>query len=57
MINKVLLFKILAKINKLILPSLSRMNVDIHNLKLWQKALLGYRYWVTKNSYHENGSK
>ena len=57
MINKVSLFKILAKINKLILPSLSRMNVDIHNLKVWQKALLGYRYWVTKNSYHENGSK
>ena len=51
MINKISLFKSLAKLNKFILPSLSKMNVDVHNLKLWQKALLGYRYWVTKNSY------
>ena len=49
--DKVLLFKILAKLNKLLLPSLSKMNIDVYNLKLWQKSLLGYRYWVTKNSY------
>ena len=44
------LFKILAKINKLILPSLSKRGVNINKLNKRQKLLLGYRYWVTKNS-------
>ena len=44
------LFKILAKINKLILPSLSKRRVNINKLNKRQKLLLGYRYWVTKNS-------
>ncbi len=46
--KKKLVFKILAKINKVILPSL--YNKDITNLKSYQKLLLAYRYWVTKNS-------
>tara|TARA_Y100000389_G_C17129447_1_gene349474 strand:- start:188 stop:343 length:156 start_codon:yes stop_codon:yes gene_type:complete len=49
--SKIYIFKILARINKLLLPSLSKRGVDVHNLKPWQKALIGYRYWVTKNSY------
>jgi hypothetical protein len=44
------LFKVLAKINKLILPSLSKRRVNIYKLNKRQKLLLGYRYWVTKNS-------
>jgi hypothetical protein len=44
------LFKILAKINKLILPSLSKRGVNINKLNKRQKLLLGYRCWVTKNS-------
>jgi hypothetical protein len=47
---KITFFKILAKINKLVLPSLSKRRVNIYKLKTWQKALLGYRYWTTKNS-------
>jgi hypothetical protein len=54
---KITFFKILAKINKLILPSLAKRRVNVYNLKTWQKILLGYRYWVTKNSYHENGNR
>ena len=44
------LFKILAKLNKLLLPSLSKRGVNVYKLNKRQKLLLGYRYWVTKNS-------
>jgi len=44
------LFKVLAKINKIILPSLSKRRVNVYKLNKRQKLLLGYRYWVTKNS-------
>lgn len=45
---KKLLFKILAKINKLILPSLYKK--DPMKLTNVQKAILGYKYWVVTNS-------
>ena len=48
LINRKLFFKILAKVNKLIIPSLYKK--DIGNLKSYEKVILGYRYWVTKNS-------
>jgi len=38
------LFKVLAKINKLVLPSLYKK--DPNKLSALQKAILGYRYWV-----------
>ncbi|HEY9049643.1 MAG TPA: hypothetical protein VIN08_27285 [Ohtaekwangia sp.] len=41
-------FKILAKINKLIMPRYSRR--DITRLSKFAQALIAYRYWVTKNS-------
>jgi len=43
-------FKILAKLNKLILPSLSKRGVDLAKAKKWQLALTGWRYYVTTNS-------
>lgn len=42
------IFKLLAAINKAILPRYSRRDLD-HLSKLDQ-ALIAYRYWVTKNS-------
>ena len=48
LINRKLFFKILAKVNTLILPSLYKR--DIGKLKSYEKVILGYRYWVTKNS-------
>ncbi|WP_316758855.1 hypothetical protein [Pedobacter aquatilis] len=42
------LFKVLAKINKIILPSLYKK--DPSKLSAFQKAILGYRYWVTTNA-------
>lgn len=37
-------FKILAKLNKVILPSLYKK--DPNKLTAFQKVILGYRYWV-----------
>jgi len=41
------MFKILAKLNKLILPSFTKNGVDITKAKKWQMAIIGYRYYVT----------
>ena len=41
---KKVLFKTLVKINKAILPSLIKK--DPSKLTTFQKAILGYRYWV-----------
>lgn len=46
--NKKQLFKILAKLNKVIMPRFSRK--DITRLSKIEKGLIGYRYWVTLNS-------
>ena len=46
--KKLLFFKILAKINKVFFPSLYKK--DIAKLKFYEKVILGYRYWVTRNS-------
>ena len=42
------IFKFLARINKVILPSLYKK--DVARLKFYEKVILGYRYWVTRNS-------
>jgi len=43
-------FRLLARLNKLILPCLSKKRIDISKLKKWQMLLLGWRYFVTKNA-------
>jgi hypothetical protein len=45
---KKVLFKALVRINNAILPSLYKK--DPNKLSAWQKAILGYRYWVLTNS-------
>ena len=45
------MFKILAKINKFILPKYSKR--DINKLSKIDQAIIGYRYWVTKNALEE----
>lgn len=44
------LFKIIAKINKRVLPSLTKKRLDPIKANKAQLALLGWRYYVTKNS-------
>ena len=46
--RKKYIFKGLAIINKVILPSM--IAKDLTKLKGYEKLILGYRYWVTKNS-------
>jgi len=41
------MFKILAQINKLLLPSFTKNGLDITKAKKWQMAIIGYRYYVT----------
>jgi len=43
-------FQLLARLNKSLLPSLSKGNVDLTRLTSIQKALIAWRYWVTRNS-------
>jgi len=40
-------FKILAKLNKILLPSYSKRGLDLTKAKKWQLAIIGYRTWVT----------
>ena len=46
--RKKYIFKGLAIINKVMLPSF--IAKDLIKLKGYEKLILGYRYWVTKNS-------
>lgn len=42
------LFKLLARINKWVLPRYSKR--DISKLSKVDQAIVGFRYWVTRNS-------
>jgi hypothetical protein len=41
------MFKFLAQINKVLLPSFSKQRMDLAKAKKWQMAIIGYRYYVT----------
>lgn len=43
-------FKILAKINKVILPSYTKKGLDLSKASKLQLAIIGWRYYVTKNA-------
>ena len=43
-------FKTLAKINKLILPSFTKKGLDISKASKIQLAIIGWRAFITKNS-------
>jgi hypothetical protein len=45
--KKKAMFKVLAKINKVLLPSLTKQRLDVTKAKKWQMILIGYRYYVT----------
>lgn len=42
------LFQLLAKLNKVLVPSVAKK--DLTKLSNWQKAIVAYRYWVTTNA-------
>ena len=41
------MFKLLAKINQLLLPSFTKQRLDLAKASNWQKALIAWRYFVT----------
>ena len=41
------MYKFLAKLNKLLLPSFTKQQLDLAKAKKWQMALIGWRYYVT----------
>ncbi|WP_194768714.1 SsrA-binding protein [Tamlana sp. I1] len=43
-------FKILAKINKAVLPSYSKKQLDLAKASKLQLAIIGWRWFVTKNA-------
>jgi len=43
-------FKILAKINKLVLPSYSKKRLDLAQASKVQMAIISWRWFVTKNA-------
>ena len=43
-------FQILAKCNKVLLPSFTKKGLDMAKAKKWQLLIIGWRYFVTKNS-------
>lgn len=45
------IFKILAKVNKIILPRYSQH--DLNKLSKLDKVIIGYRYLVTKNALED----
>lgn len=44
------LFKTLAKINKALLPSFTKRQLDLAKATKFQMAIFGYKLWVTKNA-------
>ena len=41
------MFKLLARLNRLLLPSFTKRGLDMARAKKWQLALIGWRYYVT----------
>ena len=40
----------LAKFNKMVLPSFTKKKLDLAKASKLQMAIFGYRLWVTKNA-------
>lgn len=44
------MFKILAKINKWLLPSYTKQGLDLAKATKFQMAIIGWKYYVTKKA-------
>jgi len=43
-------FRFLAKVNKGVFPSYSKKNLDLAKSNMFQKAIIGWRLWVSKHA-------
>ncbi|HBI01537.1 MAG TPA: SsrA-binding protein [Flavobacterium sp.] len=48
------MYSLLAKLNKLLLPSFSKKQLDLAKAKKWQMAIIGWRYFVTTRALDKN---
>ncbi len=48
------LFKLLAKLNKVMLPSYSKQQLDLSKATKTQMAIIGWRVFVTKNALEKS---
>ncbi|MFK7812924.1 MAG: SsrA-binding protein [Maribacter sp.] len=44
------IFKFLAKVNKVLLPSYTKKRLDLAKASKFQLAIVGWRYYVTTNA-------
>jgi hypothetical protein len=49
----IIMFRLLAKINRLLLPSFTKRQMDMGRAKKWQLAVIGWRYYVTVRALDE----
>lgn len=47
------MFTFLSKINKIILPSFTKQQLDLSKAKKWQMAIIAWRYYVTTRALDE----
>ncbi|WP_419214115.1 SsrA-binding protein [Maribacter sp. X9] len=47
---KIKFYRLLAKLNKLLLPSFTKKKLDLAKASKLQLAVIGWRYFVTKNA-------
>ncbi len=47
------LFKFLAKLNKVLLPSFTKQQLDLAQANKFQLALIGWKYYVTCRALRE----
>ncbi|WP_417856499.1 SsrA-binding protein [Xanthomarina gelatinilytica] len=43
-------FKLLAKLNKILLPSFTKQGLDLSKASKFQMAIFGWKLYVTKNT-------
>jgi hypothetical protein len=44
------MYQLLARINKMVLPSFTKQTLDLAKANKWQMAIIGWRYFVTKKA-------
>ena len=51
------MYKLLAKLNRIILPSFTKKGLDMAKANKWQLAIIGWRYFVTTRALASQKSK
>ena len=51
------MYKLLAKLNKLLLPSFTNRQLDVSKAKKWQLAIIAWRYYVTSRAIDKKITK